>query len=78
MYSTYIFPDDDQNDLHEVVLSAIYAFIVENEIMTVIIGSSVVAVLVGITICCVLKRKNKRKTTKLQGNLISWKSDIIY
>ena len=74
MYFTYVFPDDEQKAWHEDILSDIYGFIVENEIMTVIIGSIVVALLVGITICCVLRRRNKRKVTKLQGNLISLKT----
>ena len=74
MYLTYVFPDDEQKAWHEDILSDIYGFIVENEIMTVIIGSTVVALLVGITICCVLRRRNKRKVTKVQGDLISLKT----
>ena len=80
MYFTYVFPDDEQKAWHEDIFSDIYGFIVENEIMVMIIGSTVIAVLVGITICCVLRRRNKRKSTKLQGNSISletWKYSFL-
>ena len=68
MYHTYMFPDDNQNVGYDVIFFDIYGLIVDNKIMSAIIGSTVVAVLVGITICCVLRRRYNRKSTKLQGN----------
>lgn len=60
---------DDQKAWHKVDLSDIYGFIVDNEIMVIMIGSTIVAVFAGITICCVLRRRNKQKSAKLQGEI---------